>query len=100
MAYKLVFVNDIGRRIGSDHQRAKLDDAAVEQIHMLRDAGLSYSQIARKFDDLPNGISKSTVRDILVGRRRGQLPAATRRVLVRALEVWWGSAHPNEFDAF
>jgi hypothetical protein len=97
MAYKLVFVNEQGKRIGQDHHRAKLSDADVDQIFYLREAGLSLGAIAKKFDDIPGGISKSTVRDVLEGRRRGQVPYATKRVLVRSLQVWWGVAHPDEF---
>lgn len=97
MAYKMVFVNEAGKRIGQDHHRAKLTDADVDLIFYLREAGLSIGQIAKKFDDVPGGISKSTVFDVLKGRRRGQVPAATKRVLVRSLEVWWGVAHPEEF---
>jgi len=97
MAYKLVFVNENGKRIGEDHHRAKLTDADIEQIFYLREAGLSIGAIAKKFDDVPGGISKSTVFDVLKGRRRSQVPAATKRVLVRSLEVWWGVAHPEEF---
>jgi len=97
MTYKLVFVNALGKRIGQDHHRAKLPDEAIDQIFYLREAGLSYSEIAAKFDDIPGGVSKSTVRDVLKGRRRGQVPAATKRVLVRSIEWAWGVARPDEF---
>jgi hypothetical protein len=100
MEYKLVFVNERGKRIGQDHHRAKLTDADIDQIFYLREAGLSYLEIARKFDDVVGGISRSTIRDILKGRRRGQLPAATKRVLVRSIELAWTPALPEEFDAF
>jgi hypothetical protein len=99
MTYKLVFVNDKGKRIGEDHHRAKLTDADVELVFELREAGLSYAQIAGKFDDIPGGIAKSTIRDILTGRKRAQVPAATKRVLVRSIELAWGVASPNEFPA-
>lgn len=97
MVYKLVFVNAHGKRIGQDHHRAKLTDADIDQIFELREAGLSYLEIANKFDDITDGISRSTIRDILKGRRRGQLPVATKRVLVRAIELTWGPALPEEF---
>ena len=97
MNYKLVFVNDRGKRIGQDHHRAKLTDADIDLIFELREAGLSYLEIAGKFDDIEGGISRSTVRDILKGRRRAQLPAATKRVLVRSMAMVWGVASPEEF---
>ncbi|CAB4124490.1 hypothetical protein UFOVP61_11 [uncultured Caudovirales phage] len=97
MTYKMVFVNETGKRIGEDHHRAKLSNADVDLVFYLREAGLSYQQIADKFDDIPGGVSKSTVRDVLSGRRRGQIPHATKRVLVRSLDLCWGVAHPEEF---
>lgn len=65
--------NDIGCRIGETHHRAKLSDADIEQIFALRDLGLSYREIALKFDDIPGGIAKSTVRDIIKCRIRAQV---------------------------
>lgn len=78
-----VAVNGRGYRIGETHHRAKLTDAEIETILELRDAGLTYAAIAAKWDEVEtvNGvelpgkrISKSTVRDVLKGRIRGQLP--------------------------
>ena len=66
-----VMVNERGQRIGGGHRRAVLTDAEVDQL--LEDRGpedapkRSYSQLARKWK-----ISKSSVRDICKGRRRGQ----------------------------
>ena len=74
------WVNERGRRIGEGHQRAKLTDAEVDLIHELREAGMSYGAIARKFDDVPGGIGKSTVRDICTGRIRGQAYARIKRL--------------------
>lgn len=96
--YKLVLVNEAGRRIGQDHHRAKLTDDDINQIFALRELGLSYSKIAGKFDDIEGGISKATVRDVLTGRRRAQIPFATRKVLVQALERIWLPALPEEFE--
>jgi len=78
--YTLVFVNDKGRRIGEGHHRAKLADSDVDLVLYLRDAGLSYQAIADKFDDIPGGVSRFTIRDLIKGRRRAQTPYATRRV--------------------
>ena len=71
--------NDIGCRIGETHHRAKLTDADIEQIFALRDLGLSYRVIALKFDDIPGGISKSTVRDVLKCRIRAQVATNFKR---------------------
>jgi hypothetical protein len=76
---RLIRVNEGGRRIGEDHHRAKLTDADVDQILALRDAGMSYGKIASKFDDIPGGVAKSTVRDICTGRIRAQLCARIKR---------------------
>jgi hypothetical protein len=97
MTHKLVLVNEAGRRIGQDHHRAKLSNRDVDQIFELRELGLSYTQIASKFDDIEGGVGRRTVRDILNGKRRGQVPYATRKVLVRAVELAWLPALPEEF---
>ena len=97
MNYKLVFVNDKGKRIGQDHQRAKLTDRDVDQIFELHAMGLGYARIASKFDDIAGGISKSAVAHIIQGRKRGQVPYAQRKVPVRAVELAWLPALPEEF---
>ena len=66
-----VAVNEKGYRIGETHHRAKLTDADIDTIMELRDAGLTYAQIAAKWDDGVT-ISKSTVRDVIKGRIRAQ----------------------------
>lgn len=68
-----VGTNDRGYRVGESHHRAKLTDADIETILYLRDAGLSYRQIADKWDD-GETISPSTVRDVCSGRIRAQAP--------------------------
>lgn len=73
MTKKIVAVNAAGYRIGEGHHRAKLTDADIDLILYLRDEGLSYAEIAAKFDDGMT-VSKSTVRDICLGRIRAQLP--------------------------
>jgi hypothetical protein len=67
-----------GWPIGETHHRAKLTNHDVELIQALRDAGLSYGVIARKFD-----CSKTQVAYICTGKRRGTvtpkvMPKATR----------------------
>lgn len=74
---KTVGVNHLGRRIGQDHQAARLTDAECELIRQLHEEGLSYKKLADKF-----GIGKSTVRDIVTFRRRGQFPVEWRTVTI------------------
>jgi DNA invertase Pin-like site-specific DNA recombinase len=47
---KMIGVNERGLRVGQDHQRAKLSDAAVELIRRLHEDGMSYTVIAVKFE--------------------------------------------------
>lgn len=68
---KRVAVNAAGYRVGEDHHRSKLSDEDVDTILYLRDEGLSYAAIAAKWDEDVT-ISKSTVRDICLGRIRAQ----------------------------
>lgn len=76
---KLVGVTSKGVRVGATHHRAKLTDADVDQIHALYEMGLSYRTIAEKFDDIPGGISRSTVRQIIKCQTRAQVPDHWRR---------------------
>lgn len=73
-----VTLNANGCRIGESHPRAKLSDADIDLIFELAEAKLSYAAIAAKFDDIPGGIGKSTVRDVLKGITRSQ--AIAKRV--------------------
>jgi DNA invertase Pin-like site-specific DNA recombinase len=68
---KMIGVNERGLRVGQDHQRAKLSDAAVELIRRLHDEGLSYGVIAEKFE-----LSRMQVWRICNYRQRAQ--SATR----------------------
>ena len=78
-----VMVNERGQRIGEGHRRAVLSDDEVE--HLLKDRGpedapkMSYTQLARKYR-----ISKSSVRDIVTGRRRGQRGVEVERDKAKA----------------
>lgn len=74
---KLVALNDSGRRIGQHHPRALLLDCEVDQVLALLEGGLSYAEVARKFE-----VSKSCVAHIATGRRRSQSTARTVRVSV------------------
>ena len=72
---KLIALNESDRRIGESHPRAKLLDYEVEQVLALLDAGLSYAEVARKFD-----VSNSCIAHIAGGRRRCQAVARRLRV--------------------
>lgn len=47
---KVIGVNERGLRVGQDHQRAKLSDAAVEMIRRLHEGGMPYRVLAIKFE--------------------------------------------------
>lgn len=70
---RYVGVNDRGYAVGEAHHRAKLSDVDIETILWLREQGLSYGAIAKKFDDGVS-VSKSQVRRICTGAQRGQVP--------------------------
>lgn len=74
---KTIALNEDGRRIGESHPRAKLLDHEVDQVLALLEAGLSYAQVAEKFD-----VSKSCIAHIATGRRRGQAVGRVVRVSV------------------
>lgn len=67
-----VYFNEIGYRVGESHHNAKLTDIEVDAL--IRDRGpedaptMSLSQLAKRY-----GLSKSGVKGILDGNRRGQL---------------------------
>jgi DNA-binding CsgD family transcriptional regulator len=69
MAQRLVGVNEQGLRVGQDHQRAKLTDREIELILALHAQGVTYRNIAHKFD-----INQHTVGKICRGERRAQRP--------------------------
>lgn len=64
---KRVTLNELGRRVGESHPRAKMTDAEVDLVHSLHDDGLSLQVIAEKFD-----VSKGCIWKIVHGHRRGQ----------------------------
>ncbi len=45
-------VNEHGRRIGKSHSRARLTDREIDLIRELHEKGLSYGQIAEKFEEI------------------------------------------------
>jgi DNA-binding NarL/FixJ family response regulator len=70
-------LNETGRRIGESHPNTKLTDHDVELILALVDEGLSYTEVAEKFE-----VSKSCIQHIVSGRNRGQWAARLIRVSV------------------
>ena len=73
-----VALNTEGNPIGEGHWSAKFSDAEVERVLALHDAGLSYAQIAAKWD-AGKTMSRYTVRDIVTGSKRGQPVAGYRK---------------------
>lgn len=82
-AKNYVQVNEHGRRIGESHPRAKLTDHEIDLIRELAEEGMSYAEIAAKFDMKPNRASRSRISHIVACRRRGQTPAKVKRVAAR-----------------
>lgn len=75
---KLIAVNELGRRIGEDHQHARLTNEQVERIRDLHeDHGLKYSQLAAMFQ-----VSKSAIAGICQYRRRAQTPFGWKKLEV------------------
>ena len=62
---KTVGINERGRRVGESHPKARLTDHEVDLLFALYEQGLTIVEIATKFE-----MPKSTVNDILKGRRR------------------------------
>lgn len=75
-------VNDLGRRIGDTHHRAKLSDADVDLMRDLHeDHGLGYDRLAKRF-----GVHRMTVRDIVTYRCRASFVADVRIVRIEVKE--------------
>ena len=92
---RLVSVNGNGWVIGSDHPQAKLSKQDIALILELREAGLSYGKIAKKFDTWPH-VSKTMVFYICAALRRSQ-PVMGQR---RHRPLRGTPADPGEFDVF
>ena len=74
---RAIAINEMGRRIGEDHHKAVLTNAEVELLLQMRDEGMSYGQLAVSFE-----VSKSTIQSICTGRRRCQIVARHKTILV------------------
>lgn len=76
-----VSVNERGLRIGEGHPKSDLTDAEVEAIRELNGGGMSYGQLAKKFDQ-----SKGTIAKICRYERRADTTARHRKVLTDSSE--------------
>tara|TARA_R110000851_G_scaffold165169_2_gene309946 strand:+ start:155639 stop:155920 length:282 start_codon:yes stop_codon:yes gene_type:complete len=81
MKKEVVAVNEYGIRLGQYHHRSKLTDHEVELIRRLHEEGLSYMQLADKFE-----VSKSAIAGICRYQRRAQTPCDWRTVVIDELE--------------
>lgn len=68
-------VNEAGLRIGEGHQNAKLTDAEVELIRQMHEDGLTYDELAEKFE-----VSKWAIGRICRYERRAQHPVKWKEV--------------------
>lgn len=76
MSKRIVAINETGKRIGEDHQNAKLTNREVDLIREMHEQdGLGYRRLAAKFE-----ISPSQVRHIVKGVWRVQTPAGFKTV--------------------
>jgi len=71
--HKIISVNEKGYPIGEAHHRAKLSDQDVEWIRKLKEAGLTSTDIADKFQ-----VAASTVRALCAYRFRYQFASGYR----------------------
>ena len=75
---KMIAVNELGRRIGEDHQHARLTNEQVDRIRDLHELhGLKYSQLAEMFQ-----VSKSMIAGVCQYRRRAQTPFGRKKLEV------------------
>ena len=93
--WRYAAVNDDGRVIGEDHHSAKICTKDIDLVLELRASGLSYRQIAAKFDDGDPTISKSMVHAICSGKRRAQTVMGHKRVKPRMPDYM-----PMDLDEF
>lgn len=77
-----VRVNERGLRIGESHPGAKLSDAEVELLLADREGGMSLGALAKKW-----GLSKSGVKGIVDGKRRGQIGPSVDKSPSKKLRV-------------
>lgn len=78
MTTMLIAVNEMGRRFGQRHHRAKLTDRDVELMLQLRGQGWSCAQIARKFE-----VSRGHAWRICCGLQRNHRAERWKRIEVK-----------------
>jgi Mor family transcriptional regulator len=75
--HRTVGVNLYGLRVGEDHPNSRLTDTEVELIRRLHDEGMSYPDLAEKFE-----VSHHCIGRICRFERRAQLAEREKRVHV------------------
>lgn len=73
MKKRIVAIGEKGKRVGEDHGRARLTNHEVDLIRALYASGMRCVDIAEKFET-----TKSTINDIVKGRRRVGMVAGWR----------------------
>lgn len=78
MATRMIAVNEFGKRIGEDHQHARLTNEQVDRIRDLHEEhNLTYDQLAAMYC-----VSKSTIAGYCQYRRRAQTPFGWKKLEV------------------
>lgn len=77
MEKRVVAVGDKGARVGEDHGRARLTNHEVDLIRRLHAEGVRCVDLAEKFET-----TKSTINDIVKGRRRVGIVVGWRTVVL------------------
>jgi len=73
----LVKINEKGERVGDSHPLAKLSDSEVETMRRLNEGGMTYLNLAEKFE-----VPVRTVKAICRYERRNQTVARVKEVHV------------------
>jgi hypothetical protein len=73
---RMVAVNEQGQRVGESHPRARLSDAEIDLMFVMRKRGVPVAEIARWF-----GRNRSYVWRVLHHRKRNQLAVVWKRCL-------------------
>jgi len=78
---KIVQVDERGRRIGETHPRAKLTDHEIDLIRELAEDGMTYQEIAAKFDLQDTaGRGRKYIGKIVRCERRAHIAAKAKRI--------------------
>lgn len=79
---KEVQVNERGRRIGESHPRARLTDHEIDLIRELAEEGMSYREIAQKFEGPTGRAGQVYIGKIVRCEKRGQIASRVKRIKV------------------